>query len=327
MSESSSSPDTQELLGIYETAHTIRLVDQTLRNLLDQAKFRGVLYPVRGQEVVAACIGSTLRSDDQVVTTYRGMHDQIAKGVPLDELLAELYGKATGCCKGKGGPMHITDADAGVMVTTGIVGAGLPIATGLALAAKMQGSDRVCVVNFGDGATNIGAFHEAMNLAAVWDLPVIFVCQNNEYAEYTHRLETQRGEIFERAAAYGMPGVVASDDDPRGMVRASEAAVARARAGEGPTLLECRTFRYMGHIYGEPQAYMDKEELARRMANDPVDALRNTLVSEGVGDAVNEREKSVRAAVDAAVTYAIDSPLPEERELMTDIYAGPVVTS
>jgi TPP-dependent pyruvate/acetoin dehydrogenase alpha subunit len=172
-------------------------------------------YPCGGQEAISAGVGAALRSDDFVATTYRGIHDIVAKGTPLDAIFAELYGRLAGTCKGKGGPMHLSDPASGLMITTGIVGAGLPIANGLALAEQLRKTDRLCVCNFGDGATSIGAFHEALNLAAVWKLPVIFVCQNNQYAEYTALAEyTLTQDFSKRAAAYGMPGVRVDGTDP-----------------------------------------------------------------------------------------------------------------
>lgn len=173
------------LVGIYRTAARILAFDETYRAQMMSGKFAGMYYSPRGQEFAAASVAAHLRRTDFVVTTYRGLHDQIAKGVPLRDLWAEYLGRAAGTCRGKGGPMHVTSPEHGLMVTTGVVGSGLPIANGLALAAKMRGTDQVTVVNFGDGASNIGAFHEALNLASLWQLPVIFVCQNNKWAEYT----------------------------------------------------------------------------------------------------------------------------------------------
>jgi pyruvate dehydrogenase E1 component alpha subunit len=202
------------------------------------------------------------------------------------------------------------------------VGAGLPIATGLALGARLEGSDRVCAVSFGDGATNIGAFHEALNLAAVWDLPVIFVCQNNEFGEFTPRSETQRCEIVDRAAAYGMEGEAVDGNDVTSLRPAVARAVARARVGEGPTLLDCRTYRLMGHYFGDPMAYMDSEEIARRTADDPVDRLRAAVLSAGEADdeQLGRDEAAIGAEVVAAVEAARAAPDPDPDEAFEDVW-------
>jgi pyruvate dehydrogenase E1 component alpha subunit len=219
--------------------------------------------------------------------------------------------------------MHVTDPSVGLMMTTGIVGAGLPVATGLALGARLEGSDRICAVTFGDGATNIGAFHEALNLAAVWALPVVFVCQNNEFGEFTPRLESQRVEIVDRAAAYGIAGESVDGNDATAMSTAMSRAVERARAGEGPTLLDCRTYRFMGHYFGDQMAYMDKDETARRMADDPVDRLRAQVLA--TGDAAEEILSAIEAEVAAEVADAIEvaraAPDPDPDEVFDDVWA------
>lgn len=310
-------------LAIWRTAQRIRLADETMRGLMNRGEFAGMFYSPCGHEVLAAAVGACLRTDDYVVTTYRGLHDQLAKGVPLAAILAEYFGRATGACGGKGGPMHVTDPSVGLMMTTGIVGGGLPVAVGLALGARLEGSDKVCVVNFGDGAANIGAFHEALNLAAVWDLPVIFVCQNNEFGEYTPRHESTRVEISSRGAAYGMPGVEVDGNDAASVWTAVTESVARARAGGGPTLLDCKTYRLMGHFYGDQMPYMDKAELARRMADHPVDRLRAQVLATGAaGPAeIDAIDAELRAEVEAAMAEAQAAPAADPARLLTDIYA------
>ena len=236
------------LLSIYRKARLINLVDERFRGLLRSGRLAAVYYSPRGQEILAGAMGVHLSASDYLVTTYRGIHDQLAKGIPLRPLFAEYYAKATGACKGKGGPMHITHPESGVMVTTGIVGSGLPIANGLGWASQIKQDGRVTVVTFGDGASNIGAFHEALNMASLWKLPVIFLCQNNLYGESSkYEKCTAVDHISERAASYKMVGVTVDGNDPEAMWRASGEAVARARAGDGPTLLEAKTFRFMGH--------------------------------------------------------------------------------
>jgi pyruvate dehydrogenase E1 component alpha subunit len=283
-----------------------------------------VYYSPWGEEVLAASVGAALRPDDQVVTTYRGVHDQLAKGVSLASIWAEFLGKGTGTCKGKGGPMHITDTANGLMVTTGVVGSGLPIANGLALAARTRGSDAVAVVNFGDGATNIGAFHEALNMAAVWKLPVVFVCQNNGYAEHTSLAGgTSVAEIATRAKSYTIPGVRVDGNDAAATYEAMTAAVARARAGEGPTLLEAVTYRFGGHAMNDKMEYMPKEEYAAALAADPVPRLRQQILDDGIATEgeLEAIDAAIKVELDAAVEAALSASGPDVSELLTDVFS------
>jgi pyruvate dehydrogenase E1 component alpha subunit len=241
----------------------------------------------------------------------------------MRELWAEFLGRSTGTCKGKGGPMHITHPDSGLVVTTGIVGSGIPIANGFGLAAQLSGTDQVTVVNFGDGASNIGAFHEGLNMAAVWKLPVVFVCQNNLYGEHTPMsMSTGVEYISERGAAYGMPAVTVNGNDPVAMWHAAGEAIARARAGEGPTLIEARTYRFYGHLMGDAMEYMPKEERKAAMAADPVPAFRAWLLENGHANEAQlaEIEDKIVAMVDDAVEFAMNSPEPSLDELYTDVY-------
>jgi acetoin:2,6-dichlorophenolindophenol oxidoreductase subunit alpha len=317
-------PPREVLVHMYEVQHRIVQCDERFRSMLMGGQIQLIYYSPRGQECISAAYAEHLRPDDVVVATYRGLHDHIAKGVPLRELWAEFLGRSTGTCKGKGGPMHITHPASGVMVTTGIVGAGIPIANGFGLAAQLDGSDRVTVVNFGDGASNIGAFHEGLNLAAVWKLPVIFVCQNNQYGEHTHMRDATGVErISERAASYGMAGVTVDGNDPVAMWTVAREAVARARAGEGPTLVEAVTYRFWGHLLGDDMGYQPKEERAAAMAADPVPRYRAWLVANGhaTDEELSELEARVVAEVEDAVRFALESPPPDESELLTDVYA------
>lgn len=313
------------LLAIYRKARLINLVDERFRGLLRSGRLAAVYYSPRGQEILAAAIGVHLASTDYLVTTYRGIHDQLAKGIPLKPLFAEYYAKATGSCKGKGGPMHITHPDSGVMVTTGIVGSGLPIANGLGWASQIKQDGRVTLVTFGDGASNIGAFHEALNMASLWKLPVIFLCQNNLYGECTkYEKATACEKISDRAIGYGMAGVTVNGNDPEAMWRAAGEAVARARSGNGPTLLEARTFRFMGHYFGDPGAYIPKSEMEAAVANDPMPQARAAVIASG---AATEAELAafdaeLNAQIDEALQYAADSPLPELHEIDRDIYGA-----
>ena len=317
-------PDTGTLLEIYRRAALIKANDEKFRSVIKSGRMQVVYYSPRGQEIIPAAMSVNLDDDDYLCTIYRGIHDMIAKGVPLELLWAEIAGKATGTCKGKGGPMHITHPATGVMVTTGIVGSSMPIANGLAWASQIRGDKRVTVATFGDGASNIGAFHEALNLASVWKLPVIFLCQNNGYAEHTrYELGTSVERIAERAAGYGMPGVTVDGNDPVAMYSVARQAVERARAGEGPTLIEAKTFRFMGHVFGDADGYMDKAQKKAAMERDPVPALRAKLLADGMATEpqLAEMEKGIAQQIEAAVDFALNSPVAELAELGRDVYA------
>ncbi|BCB88575.1 thiamine pyrophosphate-dependent dehydrogenase E1 component subunit alpha [Phytohabitans suffuscus] len=316
-------PDDSTLLDIYRIARRIRSCDDLFWSMLSAGQVQMTYYSPMGQEVISAATGVALRSDDYVVTTYRGLHDHIAKGVPLRELWAEFFGRATGTCKGKGGPMHITHPASGLMVTTGLVGAGLPIGVGFAVASVLEGADRVTVVNFGDGATNIGAFHEALNLAALWNLPVVFVCQNNQYGEKTALRDHLTVEhIADRGAAYNMRSLTVDGNDPDAMFDAISDAIGIARAGNGPTLLEANTFRFRGHNFGDDNAYIPDEEMAAAKANDPLPRLRDQLIFRGIADqaTLDAVDAAVMAEVEDARNFAEQSPMPPISELGTDVY-------
>jgi pyruvate dehydrogenase E1 component alpha subunit len=315
--------DQPDLLEIYRTAVRIHRADERLRGLLTSGELAVAYYSPRGQEIVAAAMMSRLRREDYLVTTYRGIHDQIAKGIPLEPLFAELFGRVDGTCKGKGGPMHVTHPETGVMVTTGVVGSGLPIGVGLGLAAQVRGEDRVTVACFGDGASNIGAFHEALNMAALWKLPVVFLCQNNRYAESTRYADgTTVDRIATRAASYGIPGVTVDGNDAAEMAAAAHDAVERARSGGGPTLLEAMTYRFMGHYFGDSGAYMDAEEFAAAQQADPVPRLRARLLADELATEaeLTALETAEQEAIEAAVLFAQNSPPPGADELRRDVY-------
>jgi TPP-dependent pyruvate/acetoin dehydrogenase alpha subunit len=311
-------------ISLYRTAVRILAFDEKYRSSMLSGKIGGMYYSPRGQEFAAASVAAHLGQQDYVVTTYRGVHDQIAKGMPMRELWAEYLGRATGCCRGKGGPMHVTSPNHGLMVTTGVVGAGLPIANGLALASKMRSTGQVTVANFGDGASNIGAFHESLNLASVWKLPVVFVCQNNKWAEYT-RLEagTSVANIAQRAVGYSMPGITVDGNDPLALYGAAGEAIDRARRGEGPTLLEAITYRFCGHYFGDQGEYIPEAEFKAAVAADPIPRYRQRLVDEGSATAaeLDEIDRAAKAEVDDAAAWAFEQPLPDPSELTTEVYA------
>jgi acetoin:2,6-dichlorophenolindophenol oxidoreductase subunit alpha len=315
--------DAATLLAMYRVAMRIKQVDDRFIELIKAGQIASPYYSPRGQEIIPAAVCAHLRPDDTLVTIYRGIHDQIAKGIPLKPFMAEFMGRAGGTCKGKGGPMHITHPPSGIMVTTGVVGSGLPIANGLAWAAQLDGSDRVTVCSFGDGASNIGAFHEALNLAALWKLPVIFVCQNNGYAEHTRLELGTAAPIASRAAAYAMPGIAVDGNDPLAMWQVAGEAVRRARSGAGPTLIEARTFRFLGHLLGDDSHYIPADEMARARAADPLPRFRALLIERGIAGAAElaaiERDNATE--IESAVQFALASPWPEPVELQHDVTA------
>ncbi|TLX71335.1 thiamine pyrophosphate-dependent dehydrogenase E1 component subunit alpha [Pseudomonas nicosulfuronedens] len=320
-------PDRDVLVGIYRRMTRIKQNDERFRAVLKSGKLVMPYYSPRGQEVIPSAVSACLSDEDYICTIYRGVHDMIAKGIPLKDLWAEFGGRVTGTCKGKGGPMHVTHPATGVMVTTGIVGSSMPIANGLALAAQIRGEKRVAVAYFGDGASNIGAFHEALNMASVWKLPVIFVCQNNGYAEHTkYAYGTSVPNVAQRAVAYAMPGVTVDGNDPVAMYHTAREAVERARAGQGPTLIEAKTFRFHGHVFGDADAYMDKGEKDAWMAKDPVPLYRAWLIA--TGNASEEElatlESDIEGEIDEALEFTLNSPYPDVAELKRDVFKDEV---
>ncbi len=320
----SSVPSKAVLVDMYRRMTLIKQNDERFRATIMAGKIVAPYYSPRGQEVIPSAVSVNLRDTDYICTIYRGIHDMLAKGVPMKQLWAEIAGKVTGTCKGKGGPMHITHPASGVMVTTGIVGSSMPIANGLALAAQIRDEDRVAVAYFGDGASNIGAFHESLNMASVWKLPVVFVCQNNRYGEHTkYDVATSAKRISDRAAGYQMPGVTVDGNDPLAMHAAAKEAVDRARGGGGPTLIEAMTFRFHGHVFGDMDGYMDKDEKKGWMARDPVPAFRAWLAANGHASEADLAaiEASINQGLDEAVEFALSSAVPDVAELRRDVFA------
>jgi len=317
-------PSPEILMTMFRSMALLKQNDERFRSLLKAGTLAMPYYSWRGQEVIPSAMSAALNPDDYVCTIYRGLHDSIARGVPLKHLWAELIGRATGTCKGKGGPMHITHPASGVMVTTGIVGSSMPIANGLGFASQVLGDGRVTVAMFGDGASNIGAFHESLNLASLWKLPVVFLCSNNGYSEHT-KFEhgTTVKNVADRAVSYSMPGVTVDGNNPLAMYAAAKTAVDRARAGEGPTLIEAMTFRFFGHVFGDNDFYIDKEEKAQRMAQDPCPAYRSWLIQEGYAQEAElaALEAEAEAAIDEAQAFSLESPFPDLAELGTDVFA------
>jgi len=314
----------EKLVEMYRKMLQIRLFEEKVFELYGQNMVPGTIHLYAGQEAVAVGVCSTLRKDDYITSTHRGHGHCIAKGADLKRVMAEILGKRTGYCKGKGGSMHIADFSVGVLGATAVVGAGLPIATGAALSIKLRKTDQVSVCFFGDGASNQGTFHESLNMAAIWQLPVVFVCENNLYAMGTRQTRVMRIEnIADRAAAYGMPGVTVDGNDVLAVYKAAETAVERARKGGGPTLLECKTYRHKGHSRMDPAKYRPKEEVEEWLAKDPIKRLRSKLLEANIMSEaeMEEVEREVTAEIEEAVKFALESPYPELEEALEDVYA------
>ena len=321
---SNSEPDSGTQIEIYRRMALLKANDERARKVIMAGRLVMPYYSYRGQEVIPSALSVNLTDDDYLVTIYRGIHDMLAKGLPLNDLWAEIAGRVGGTCKGKGGPMHLTYPSKGIMVTTGIVGSSMPIANGLAWGSQLSGDGRVAVATFGDGASNIGAFHESLNLAAVWKLPVIFLCQNNLYGEHTtYEKATSAKRIADRALAYDIPGIRVDGNDPIAMYQVAREAVERARAGEGPTLIEAMTFRFHGHVFGDNDSYMDKEQKKAAIEADPFPRYRAKLIADGLitEDALKEIEAEIEQRIDAAVEFALASPFPELDEMTRDVFA------
>lgn len=317
--------DRDQALSLYRSMARITAADQSIQRALSAGELQFQYYPAAGQEAIPAGVCSALRPDDRVVTTYRVIHDIVGKGAPLREIMAEMYGRATGSCKGKGGPMHLSDPDSGLMVTTGIVGAGIPIASGLALAEQLQDTGRVVVVNFGDGATSIGAFHEGLVMASLWRLPVLFVCQNNQYAEYTALADyTRARDLSQRARGYEIPGIRVDGRDPIAVRAAALEAVDRARSGGGPTLIEACCERLQGHAFGSDEGHMDQARLVEARAAAPIKLFRQLLLNDGIATEgeLASVDREARAECEDAMAYAKAQPAPAADELHKDVFAS-----
>ena len=316
---------TDVLVRIHATMLRIRAFEERMRELFLAGRLPGFVHLYIGEEAVAAGVCAALRRDDYIASTHRGHGHALAKGAGMDRMAAEIMGKATGMCGGKGGSMHVADFSVGMLGCNGIVGGGLGIAAGAAFSARHRGTDRVAVAFFGDGGANKGTFHEALNWAAVRKLPAIFVCENNGYAQFTDpRFTLSVENVADRAAGYGIPGAVVDGNDATAVYRAATVAVARARRGEGPTLLEMKTYRFGGHYVGDAEAYRTKEEVAEWRRRDPIPRLEERLVSErGVERATLDAAAiAAREEMDRAVAFAVDSPLPPVEQAYADVF-GP----
>jgi acetoin:2,6-dichlorophenolindophenol oxidoreductase subunit alpha len=322
--DESVSVDAGRLLEWYEQMALIRGTEKTAYDLFMSGEVKGTTHLASGQEAVAVGASAALREDDYVFATYRGHHHAIARGATPAECLAELMSKATGLCAAKGGSMHLTKADKGMLGSYAIVGSHLPMAAGAAWSARLRGTDQVAVAFFGDGATNIGAFHESLNLAAVWKLPVLFVCENNLYMEYTPiaSVTSVANPAADRAVAYGLPAEIIDGNDVVAVYNTMSDAVHRARAGDGPTVIEAQTYRHFGHSRADPAKYRPADEVERWMQRDPLRVARDRLASLGVDEAeIDAADARVEQAVEAAVQEARDAPYPDPAQALTDVWA------
>jgi len=316
--------DKDKLVWMYRKMVEIRTFESKVTELFAAGKIPGFVHLYIGEEAVAVGACANLKDSDFITSTHRGHGHCIAKGGKMDLMMAELFAKETGYCKGKGGSMHIADVEIGILGANGIVGGGLGIAPGAGLSAKMRGTDQVTVCFFGDGASNQTTFHEGINMASAWKLPVIFICENNQYGISLHQSKHQNiNDVADRAAAYGIPGVVVDGNDVMAVYEAVGEAVKRARAGEGPTLIECKTYRWRGHFEGDPQVYRSQEEIEEWKAKDPIPRFEALLAEMGVltAEEAEAIKKEVAAEVEAAVEFAEKSPEPAPEAALEDLYA------
>ena len=315
--------DKKTAVEIYRTMVKIRRFDEIVIQLFADGEIPGFMHLYIGEEAVAAGICAALNKSDYITSTHRGHGHCIAKGGRPDYMMAELFGRKTGYCKGKGGSMHIADLDIGILGANGIVSGGIPTAVGAAVGIQYQDDDRVAVSFFGDGATNVGQFHEACNLASIWELPVIFVCENNLFAQTTPRTEHQKiKDVAARASAYDMPAVTVDGNDVIEVYQASKEAVKRARDGGGPTFIECKTYRWRGHWEGDPQPYRTQDEVKEWKLKCPITRFRRYLIENKVmlKQDLESIDKIIEDELQKAVEFARISPFPEPEEALDDVY-------
>jgi TPP-dependent pyruvate/acetoin dehydrogenase alpha subunit len=317
---------TEVQMDLHRRMVRIRLFEEAAGRLAEAAKLPGFLHLYVGQEAVAAGVCATLGDDDQITSTHRGHGHLVAKGGRFNEMMAELMGKATGYCKGRGGSMHISDLDVGMLGANGIVGAGAPIAVGAGFANKYADNGNVAAAFFGDGSTNIGAFHEAANMACALKLPVLFICENNEYGEFTARKDTMAiTDIVDRAAGYGMPGVIVDGMDVVAVHEAAVEAAARARRGEGPSLIEAKTYRFYNHhgVQNLGLKYRTDDEVALWKERDPIFTFEDRMIESGAAtrEDIDAVWAELRADIEAAIEFAENSPLPDPDAVLQDVYS------
>lgn len=315
----------EKLIQLYTTMAKIRFFEERVAQEFAAGKIAGFVHLYIGEEAVATGVCAALAEKDYITSTHRGHGHLIAKGGDIKLMMAELYGKKTGYCKGKGGSMHIADLDLGILGANGIVGGGPPLATGAALAAQYRGTNLVCACFFGDGASNQGTTHEAMNLATCWKLPLVFVNENNMYGISSCTVDSMCvADVADRASAYDMPGVVVDGNDVVAVYEAAQEAVKRARTGEGPSLIECKTYRIRGHFEGDPCIYRDDEEVQEWKKKDPLIRFEKKVVKMGI--LTREAAAGIKAGIESdlreAVAFAEKSPFPDPTEITDDVYTA-----
>jgi pyruvate dehydrogenase E1 component alpha subunit len=314
----------EKLVEMYEKMLEIRHFEEKVYELYGENLVPGTIHLYAGQEAVAVGVCANLRKDDYVTSTHRGHGHCIAKGAQLARIMAEILGKKTGYCQGKGGSMHIADFGVGMLGATAVVGAGIPLAAGAGLSIKLRGTDQVVACFFGEGASNQGTFHEGINMAAIWALPVLFVCENNLYAMGTYQSRVMAVEnVADRATAYGIPGKVVDGNDVLAVYDVAREAVGRARRGEGPTLIECKTYRQKGHSRFDPATYRPKDEVQEWLSRDPISRFKARLLEMNIlsETRANQIEEDAIAEVAKAVRFAMESPFPEPEAALEDLYA------
>ena len=316
--------DRDLLVELYRKMVSIRLFEQKVEHHFLAGDIPGFVHLYIGEEGIATGVMANMTKEDYIESTHRGHGHTVAKGADLNRMMAEIFGKRTGCCKGKGGSMHIADFSVGMLGANGIVGGGYTLAVGAGLASKLRGDDRVSAVFFGDGASNRGTFHEALNMAAVWNLPVLFVCENNQWASTTptHTVNSVE-DVADRAQGYGVPGYIVDGNDVFAVYEAAKEIIQSIRSGSGPVLLECKTYRIKGHFVGDPEKYRTKEEVQNMQeTNDPITRFEAKVTEAGVmtDQELEEIHRQVEAAIEDAVRFALESPEPDPSELYEDLY-------
>ena len=317
--------DKENILKMYQDMLKIRYFENEITNLYSKGLIPGTAHLYIGEEAIAVGVCANLTKRDFAVSTHRGHGHLIAQGADLKKMMAEILGKEAGYCKGKGGSMHIMDVSKGILGANGIVGAGIPIATGSAYSAKVRGTDQVTISFFGDAASNQGTFHESLNMAAAWKLPVVYVCENNLYGiSVSIRKVTNTRDLATRAMAYDIPGIVVNGNDVLEVYRITKESVERARKGEGPTLIECKTYRWKGHHLGDPGVvYRSESETKSWKENCPIKTFQERLIKEKIAseEELNSIEKDTKKMIKEALDFAIQSPYPDEKEVYEDLFA------
>jgi len=313
------------LLNLYSTMVKIRNFEMMAEKLFLEGELPGFIHLYIGEESIATGVMANLKKGDFITSTHRGHGHMIAKGANINRMMAELYGRTTGYCKGKGGSMHIADFSIGVLGANGVVGGGLPIAVGAGLGIKMKKTDQVVVAFFGDGASNTGAFHESLNFSSIYKLPVIFIVENNKFASTASTKETTSVEnISDRAVGYGLPGITIDGNDVITVYETAKEMIKRAREGGGPSLIEAKTYRIKGHFVGDPELYRDKKEVEEFWLNEPIKKFEKKLVEEKMLNGIEKKKiwEGTQKEIEEAVIFAKESPVPNNEDALTDLFVN-----